>query len=114
MLMLAAVIFVYKYGSITQILMTWCEYHYNQNSNSSGYCTMADTRQDESQSDSQNKDASLLIGRLSESNTSNSPATFENGDIENSIANDLSDPYNQDKRTRCMYPGGINIVHWNC
>ena len=76
MLMIAAAIFVYKYGSITQILMTWCEYHYIQNSNSSCYSTMADTRQDESQSDSQNRDASLLIDRLSESNPNNSPATF--------------------------------------
>ena len=97
MLMLAATIFVYKYGSITRILMTWCEYHYIQNSNSSGYRTMAYTRQDDSQSDSRKRDASLPIDRLNESNPSNSPATFENEDIEDSIANDISDPCNQDK-----------------
>ena len=114
MLMLAATIFVYKYCSITRLLMTWCEYHYIHNSNSSGYRTMADTRQDESQSNSGSSDASLLINRLSESNPSNSPSSFENEDIEDSIANDISDPCNQDKRTGCMYPKGINIVHWNC
>ena len=75
---------------------------------------MADTRQDESQSDSRKRDASLPIDRLGESNPSKSPATFENEDIEDSIANYISDPCNQDKRTGCMYPGGIKIVHWNC
>ena len=114
MLMLAATIFVYKYGSITRLLMTWCEYHYIHNSNSSGYRTMADRRQDESQSDSRKRDASLPIDRLNESNPSNSLATFENGDIEDSIANDVSDPGNQDKCTGCMYPGRIKIVHRNC
>ena len=113
-LMLAVTIFVYKYGSITRLLMTWCEYHYIHNSNSSGYRTMADTRQDESQSDTRKRDASLPIDRLGESNPSKSPVTFENEDIEDSIANDISDPCNQDKRTGCMYPGGIKIVHWNC
>ena len=63
---------------------------------------------------SRKRDASLPIDRLGESNPSKSPATFENEDIEDSIANDISDPYNQDKRTGCMYPGGIKIVHWNC
>ena len=57
MLMSAAAVFVY--GFITRLLMTWCEYHYIHNSNSSGYRTMADTRQDESQSDSRKRDASL-------------------------------------------------------
>ena len=75
---------------------------------------MANTRQDESQSDSRKMDASLPIDRLGESNPSKSPATFENEDTEDSIANDISDPCNQDKRTGCMYPGGIKIVHWNC
>ena len=76
MLMLAATIFVYKYGSITRLLMTWCEYHYIHNSNSSGYRTMADTRQDESQSDSRKRDASLSMDRLGELNPSKSAATF--------------------------------------
>ena len=31
MLMLAVTIFVYKHGSITRLLMTWCEYHYIHN-----------------------------------------------------------------------------------
>ena len=63
---------------------------------------------------SRKRDASLPIDRLGESNPSKSPATFENEDIEDSIANDISDPCNQDKRTGCMYSGGIKIVHWNC
>ena len=63
---------------------------------------MADTRQDESQSNSRSRDASLPIDRLNELIPSNSPASFENGEIEDSIANDISDPCKQDKRMRCI------------
>ena len=72
---------------------------------------MADTSQDESQSNSRSRDASLPIEELSESNPRNSPASFKN---KASRLYSISDPYNQDKRTGYMYKGGIKIVHWYC